>query len=63
MKRNLSIISSLLILSFLALDLSIPAKSQAQIITPTTCKIEPEEDGLNGIYSEKQLQTLRVKLQ
>ena len=62
MKRNLSIISSLLILSFFALDLTIPAKSQAQIITPTTCNIEPEEDGLNGIYSEKQLQTLASQI-
>ncbi|MCL1495832.1 MAG: tetratricopeptide repeat protein [Pseudanabaena sp. Salubria-1] len=61
MKRNLSIISSLLILSFLALDLSIPAKSQAQT-TPTTCNIEPGEDGLNGIYSEKQLQTLASQI-
>ena len=61
MKRNLSIISSLLILSFLALDLTIPAKSQAQT-TPTTCNIEPGEDGLNGIYSEKQLQTLASQI-
>ncbi|WP_071191752.1 serine protease [Trichormus sp. NMC-1] len=58
MKRNITIFYSLFFLFFPTLVLTIPVRSQAQIINQS-CNLEPE----NGeFYSQKQLQTIAKQI-